>query len=181
MLGLMLLGHGFEDNEALTTRDVLLRAKINVYTTSLDDSKVVVSSHGLAVMSDLNLKQAINLDYDFIILPGGLKGVNNILASKEALSLIEKMNAHHKLIFAICAAPSILIKLGLLKGVPFTCFPGFENGNEETYLKDEGVVISERFITAKSMYYSIDFALAIIEKLLGKEKRTQVLKSLKGE
>lgn len=180
MRGLIVLANGYEDNEALTTRDVLIRSGLDIITTSINNTKVVVSSHGLATLSDITINEVDNLDYDFIILPGGLKGVNNIKNSDDARNLIMKFYRGNKDIYAICAAPSILIELNILKDIPFTCFPSFEKG-QETYYTGEGVTSSGRFITAKSMYYSIDFALKIIEKKLGAKVAEKVLKSLKGE
>ena len=81
---------------------------------------------------------------------------------------------------AICAAPSIYGKLGYFKDVKFTCFAGFNQGYEGNFTGEE-VEVDGNFITARSMMYSVKFALAIIEKLLGTEAKEKVLIGLMGQ
>ncbi len=178
MKGLMLLANGFEDNEALTVRDVLLRAGIEITTASIDEEISVISSHKLKVFADELLK---NLDLDnftFLILPGGGKGTANLKMSSLVSKTVLDFATKNKLICAICAAPGVLGRLGLLKGKNYTCFPNCEDGEGNNTNKE--VEIDSNFITARSMFYSIDFALAIIEKLLGKEKKEEIIKQIKG-
>ncbi len=179
MKGLLLLANGFEDNEALTTRDVLLRANLSVTTASIDDDIFVVSSHDLLVKSDALLKDIAYKDFDFLILPGGGKGTINLKNSSLISEVIRYFMANSKLVGAICAAPGVLGRLGYLKGHNYTCFKGCEDGEGEN--TKECVVCDKNIITARSMYYSIDFALAIIEYLLGKEKKEEIYLSLLGK
>lgn len=177
----MLLANGFEDTEALTTRDVLLRADIEVITHSINDNRQVESSFGLTLLADKPFSLIpVSIDnYDFLILPGGGRGTKNLGDSKDVKDLIERFAAKNKLLCAICAAPSIYGKMGLLKNHDYTCFAGFNQGFDGNFTGEE-VVVSGNFITARSMMYSVPFALAIIEKLLGNEAREKVLVGLKG-
>lgn len=176
--GLFVLADGFEDTEALTTRDVLLRAGIEIVTCSIKDETSVVSSFGVEMFADINCNNLNFSEYDFICLPGGGNGVRKLYSSsfvKDALKHFE-----NKYMFAICAAPAVLGKYGYLNNKRFTCYPGFEDGILGKYNGDEGVVIDGNIITAKSMYYSIPFALAIVEVLLGKDESNKLEEILKG-
>lgn len=180
MKGLILLADGFEDSEGLTTRDVLLRGGIDVVTASITDKLEVISSHKLKLFAD-SLLSKLNLDeFDFLILPGGLKGVNNLSDSNEVINSIHYFIKNNKDVYAICAAPSILGKLGYLNNLKFTCYPGFEKGINGTYTGEGVTVSSNHIITSKSMAYSLDFGLAILKKNLGQEVYKRVNKSTKG-
>lgn len=180
MRGLLLLADGFEDTEALTTRDVLIRAGIEVTTASISDRLEVQSSFGLHVLADTLLKLIFDTTpYDFIVLPGGGRGTRNLSESQLVPLYLEKFVKANKLVCAICAAPSVVGKLGYLEGHKYTCFAGFNTGFAGEFTGNE-VEVSGNFITARSMRYSIPFALAIIEKLLGKEIKEKVEIGLNG-
>ena len=178
MFGLMLLANGFEDSEALTTRDVLIRAKINIDLVSITKETVVISSHGLKVISDLTIDEIDINKYDFLVLPGGGMGTANLKASKKVADIVLKFHEQNKLIAAICAAPGVLGRLNLLKDKKYTCFANCEDG-PGINTKSE-VEIDGNIITARSMYFSVPFALAIITKLIGKEKADEVYQQLLG-
>lgn len=181
MRGLLLLADGFEDTEALTSRDVLLRAGIEITTASINDYQQVQSSFGLEVLADSLLKLIFDISpYDFLLLPGGGRGTKNLEASPLVQDYIELFYKRNKLICAICAAPSILGHKGYFKNLKYTCFAGFNEGIEGIFTGNE-VEHDGNFITARSMAYSIPFALEIINTLLGKESSKKVLIGLKGQ
>ena len=177
---LILYADGFEDVEALATRDVLVRAKIDVMDVKVNESEqLVTSSHKVSISGFKSIKN-INVDeFNAIILPGGSRGVNNLLNSNEVIKLVKEFHNKNKLVCAICAAPMVLDKAGLLKEKRFTCYPGCEVGLKGIYTGEE-VVVLDKLITARSMLYSIPFGLAIIEKLLGKEVRDTVYRQIAG-
>ena len=180
MRGLILLADGFEDTEALTTRDVLMRAGIEITTASITDRLEVESSFGLHVLADALLKLIFDTTpYDFIVLPGGGRGTRNLGESPLVTQYIEKFVKANKLVCAICAAPSVVGKLGYLANEKYTCFAGFNQGFAGEFTGNE-VEVSGNFITARSMRYSVPFALAIIERLLGKEAKAKVEVGLNG-
>ena len=177
---LLLLADGFEDTEALTTRDVLLRAGIEVTTASITDRLEVQSSFGIHLLADALLKLIFDTTpYDILILPGGGRGTRNLAESPLVPQYIEKFVKANKLVCAICAAPSILGMLGYLANEKYTCFAGFNRGFAGEFTGNE-VEISHNFITGRSMKFSIPFALAIVEKMLGKEARERVEVGLNG-
>ena len=163
----IILEDGFEECEALITHDILRRSgQIEVKLLGgkhLD----VISSAGVVIKADALLKDADLNEYDFCILPGGKKGVDNISMSELDKGVIKKMFALGKHVHAICAAPSVLGNLGYLDGKKFTCFPGFERGNG-TWV-DTGVVVDGTLITGRSMGHSIAFAEAIVTLEVGEQ------------
>lgn len=180
MKGLILFADGFEDTEGITTRDILLRGKVEVVTASITDTLDVVTSHNLKIKTDILLKDAKLDEYAFIILPGGLKGTNNIANSTLAINAIKYFHDNDKDIYAICAAPSILGKLGYLDNKNFTCFKGFEKDIKGNYTAEPATQVSEHIITGKSMAYSVDFALLILKKLVDDATYNHVVSSIKS-
>ena len=178
--GLMLLADGFEDTEAFATYDVLVRGGLKMTTATPNHNLNVISVRNHPVKAEITFNDVFPEDYDFLVIPGG-RGVSVLEQEKRTSEIINAFVASDKLVAAICAAPSIVGKLGHYKDHAFTCFPGYEAEIKAGKHVDKGVVVSGNFITGKAMYYSIDFGLAIVEALLGKEAREKTLKNLKGE
>ena len=177
---LIIYANGFEDVEALATRDVLVRAGFDVYDAKIDDNEqLVISSHKVALYGFKSLKNINMNEFDALIIPGGSRGVMNLLNSNEVDELVRKAYALGKYVCAICAGPMVLSKAGVLKGHTYTCYPGCEEGLEGTYLGNE-VEVSDKIITARSMMYSIPFGLKIIEVLTSKELSNKIYRQISG-
>lgn len=175
----LLLADGFEQTEALTTQDIFHRShEIETTLVSISSSLSVFSSIGLNVEANELLENIDEKDFDFLVLPGGKLGVENLKNSKNTLDLIRKFKENGKPVFAICAAPSILGELGYLDGKRYVCFPGFEKGKGE-YI-DTGVVVDGDLITSRSMGHTIAFAEAIVSYFLGEEAISRVRKGTMG-
>lgn len=164
------LDNGFEEIEAITTIDLLRRANIALTTVSVTDVESVLGAHNIAVKAD---KLFVDLDFsdaEMLILPGGATQLHEC---KLLCDLLVAHNNQNKLIAAICAAPSVLGRLGILQGKQATCYPGFEEYLGESYI-DGLVVESKNIITAKGPGLSSDFAFCIVEKMVGSEVADQV-------
>lgn len=171
----VMLAEGFEITEALTTVDVLRRAKLDVLTVGVD-SEYVNSSCNIQVKSDITAKE-VELDRaDAVILPGGMPGTINLEASDFVQKTIDFCVENNKYICAICAAPSILGHKGLLNGKKATCYPGFEVNPDMVEYTGEAAVADGKIITGKGAGCTIQFGLLIAEKLYSKE----VADSVKG-
>lgn len=178
---LTVLVNGFEDSEAITTIDVLRRAKIDVSVCTIYPEKIVKSAHGFKVYVDNLLKEVNYNEYDMLLLPGG-PAVFKELHQLEVISLIILDFAKRdKLIASICAAPSLVGKLGLFEGKKYTCFPGCDGMITKGTNTGKEVVVDGNYITARSMYYSADFALAIIEKCLGSSVAKEIKAQIQGK
>lgn len=172
---LLPLADGFEEIEAVTVIDILRRVRIGVDIFSMSGS-MVTGGHGLKVMSDKKISDVAIEEYDGIVLPGGSQGVSNLAKSSKLKEFLENLNESGKLIAAICAAPSILARHHILDKKRATIYPGMEK--EIPYPRDERVVVDENVITSQGPGTAIEFALAIVEKLLGKEKTLELKKHL---
>lgn len=179
MKALIVLENGFEDVEAICTYDILKRSGIDVVKASLN-SKSVISSYGNTINTDKLICEIDDNEYDFLIIPGG-KAVFNVLdLSKEIDNLVDKFYFKNKLIACICAAPLLLGKRGYFDGLEYTCFPGCDDKIISGIKSEEVLVSNEKFICAKSMFYTIPFALEIVKRVLGIDKMESVKRSIMG-
>ena len=177
---LMLYADGFEDVEAIATRDVLVRAGIEVIDAKIkEDSQIVVSSHKMSLTGFLSVKNLNVEEFSALILPGGSRGVNNLLQSNDVDKLVKEFNNAHKWVCAICAAPMVLAKNGLLQNKRYTCYPGCNEGLDGIYTGEE-VVVTDNIVTARSMLYSVPFGLKIVELLVNKETSDRVYLQIAG-
>ena len=172
------LAPGFEESEAICPIDVLKRAELDVVTVSITDDREVVGAHGITVRADVTLSQLPDCHPEAIVLPGGMPGTKNLDACEELKKRIRQADmAGDVLLCAICAAPMILGKMGLLEGKKATCYPGFEQ-----YL--EGAIVTGRVrtdgkvITACGMGAAIEFGLAIVEELKGKNTAEKIKEAI---
>lgn len=185
MRALIFFEPGTEITEFFAPVDILHRAGVFTEILTHDSngrslpslSKVV---DNVAYASEA-CKRLENGEYDVVIIPGGKLGVKRI---KDHYSYFDDgLLVHHamgKLIAAICAAPSILGEMGILKEKKYTCYPGWESSSFGGTYTGKEIEIDKNLITARSMYYSTDFGLAIVEYLLGKEKRIEIERQVKG-
>lgn len=174
------LANGFEEIEALAPVDLLRRAGHEVRTVAVgcgDDTKVA-GAHGIEVIANLRESDFCDVMPAVVILPGGMPGTTNLEESITVWSAANNCVAHGGLLCAICAAPSIIGKAGLLDGKRATCFPGFEEYLVGATVVDKKVVVDGNVITAKGMGCANEFALAIIEHLDGKEKADEIAASI---
>jgi 4-methyl-5(b-hydroxyethyl)-thiazole monophosphate biosynthesis len=173
----ILMGKGFEEAEALIPCDFLRRAGLEVKLVSLYDEKTVSGGHGIKVECDASINSTDSLP-DAIVLPGGLGGVNEISACPKALELVKSCYAENKTVAAICAAPTILGKLGILKDKKATCYPDMKNELICGKWVDSDVVIDGKIVTSKAAGTASEFAFALISHLLNEESAKKVSASV---
>ena len=159
------LAQGFEEIQALTTVDILRRADIKVTTVGVG-SKTIIGAHGISVIADVTENEVVIDNIKAVILPGGMPGTINLENNDTVKNSVKYCNDNNLLICAICAAPSILGHMGLLREVKATCFPGFENELTNAFVTNDFVVKDKNIITAKGAGSTIPFALAIVEQLV---------------
>lgn len=169
------LAQGCEELEAVTVIDLLRRAKIEVITAGLD-GQPVTASRGVKLVPDTDLDSALKNDYDMVILPGGMPGADHLDNDPRIKALLKKMASDEKYTAAICAAPKVLANAGILVGKQATSYPGFLDKMDlaNTDIKNDPVVIDGNVITSRGPGTAMDFALALIETLAGKDKRIEV-------
>lgn len=168
------LAQGCEELEAVTVIDILRRAGIQVITAGLETGPVR-ASRGTVLLPDATLDDALENEFDMIVLPGGMPGSEHLKNDKRVIASLQKAAAEGKYIAAICAAPMALHAADLLQGKKATSFPGVLDAmpGSHTYMNDR-VVVDGRIVTSKGPGTAMDFALTLVELLVGKSKRDAV-------
>lgn len=165
------LAQGFEEIEALATVDVLRRAGLDVVTVGIDGLSVT-GSHGITVTADTTNVPPVS-QIQAVVLPGGMPGATYLDASSKVDTCLQQVG-NECLLCAICAAPLVLGKRGLLSGKRATCYPGFESYLHGALITGGTVETDGNCITAKGAGVAIDFALAIITRLISSKKAKEI-------
>lgn len=168
---LLFLADGFEEIEALTPVDVLRRAGYDLKTVAArsDGGKNVTGAHGITVCADLTMNEAKALcaSPDMVILPGGMPGTKNLDADADVDRYVTDAVKRGAFVGAICAAPMILGKRGILRGKRAVCFPGFEDTLDGATVTGNRVEIDGNIVTACGMGAANEFALALLSVMKG--------------
>jgi 4-methyl-5(b-hydroxyethyl)-thiazole monophosphate biosynthesis len=176
------LAQGCEELEAVTVIDLLRRAQIDVVTAGLDEGPVR-GSRGTVIVPDTELDAVMDQEFDMIVLPGGLPGADHLDADPRVHSLLQRYHAEQRYAAAICAAPKVLARAGLLDGKSATSYPGAVSIEDfpEVDVLNAPVVVDGRVITSRGPGTAMDFALQLIESLAGQAKRNEVERALVRE
>lgn len=162
----LFLADGFETVEALAAVDVIRRAALSLTTVSIMGRREVRSAQGVVVVADALLEECSLCDADALILPGGGEGTENLSACEQLRAEVARMNNDGKLIAAICAAPMIFGRMGILAGRKATCYPGCEADLGNSYTAS-AIEKDGNIITACGPGLSFDFGFAIVEHFCG--------------
>lgn len=161
----LFLATGFEEMEAIGTIDILRRGGIDAQTVSITNDHKVSGAHDIEVTADCILKETDFSDADALILPGGMPGSKNLDGCDALRELLIKQYKADKIVAAICAAPLVLGKLGLLKGRKATCYPGFEQTLIGAKVTGKAVEKDGHVITGKGPGLVIPFGLKLVEAI----------------
>lgn len=165
---------GFEEIEAVTIIDVLRRASVEVIVAGTQPGPIQ-GAQGIRLSPDTLLDQMKTRDFDMLVLPGGTQGVENLKAHPRLLPLMGEFNAAGKGIGAICAAPSLLSAAGLLCGKQVTSYPSVKSELEKTALySEERIVVDGKIVTSRGPGTAMEFALKLVEILVGTEKASEL-------
>jgi len=157
----VLLAEGFEEIEAIAIIDTLRRAEFTVTTAGLAGISVT-GAHTITIQADTTLAKLTAATLGAVVLPGGMPGAANLAASSAVITLLQQVRAAGKPVAAICAAPLVLDKAGLIKGKRITCYPGFESQCTSATVTSERVQVDGDLVTARGPGAAIEFALALI-------------------
>jgi 4-methyl-5(b-hydroxyethyl)-thiazole monophosphate biosynthesis len=156
------LADGFEEIEALTVIDILRRADIPVKTISITSSKQVTGAHGVIVTADCIYDATLFNNPNWLILPGGMPGATNLDAAEYSDKVISAVLANGGHLAAICAAPLVFGRRGLLEGKRATCFPGFESELRGAEIINADFVTDGNVTTGRGMEYSLPFSKELV-------------------
>ncbi len=174
---IVLLADGFEEIEALTPVDMLRRAGLDVRTVGIAGVSVT-GAHGIKVNCDSTIEEIDLQKVDMAVFPGGMPGATNLDASPFTDKVIEAINKNGGRLAAICAAPLVFGRRGLLEGRMATCYPGFENELIGAVISDDSVVTDGNITTAKGMGVALDFAEELISLIKGDEEARKISKAI---
>lgn len=176
---LIVLADGFEEIEAITPIDLLRRGGVEVVTAGLAGPRAT-GKHHIAVAADTALDMVpADALFDALILPGG-PGTALLRESPRVLSLVRAHHAAGRLVAAICAAPTVLARAGVLAGRRAACYPSVEPeiAAAAASVLHQSVVIDGHLITSRGAGTAIPFALACLAALCGTPVAHNVAQSI---
>ncbi len=168
------LADGFEEVEALSVVDLLRRAEIDTTMIAVSDTIEIIGGHGIVVTADKVFDEVSFDDVDMLFLPGGTTGVKNLGKCKELCEKVVEFSEQGKMVAAICAAPTLLHKLGILDGKNATCYKDLADELVRANHIDANVVVDGNIITSQGFGTSIDLGIALIEHFKGREEAKRI-------
>ncbi|SMB91310.1 4-methyl-5(b-hydroxyethyl)-thiazole monophosphate biosynthesis [Desulfonispora thiosulfatigenes DSM 11270] len=168
---IVFLADGFEEVEAITVVDYLRRMNIDVDTVAITENEKVKGAHNVVVIADKKVSDLKEIDlYDGVVIPGGMPGAANLRNHEKVIKIVKDLNDKEKLVAAICAGPIVLQKAGVITSKRVTSYPGFENVLADGIYIGENVVRDKNIITSRGPALAVEFAIEIVDYLLGDEK-----------
>lgn len=160
----IIVAPGFEEGETLTIVDIIRRANLQCDMFGFDH--VVKGGHDISIQCDKVLSLEV-IDYDMVVLPGGYDGATNMRDSQEVLSILHEMNQKGKYICAMCAAPIVLEKAGLLTNKNYTAYMGYDQKIKQGYFLEDKVVVDGNIVTGRGPATAYAFAYKLVDLLGG--------------
>ena len=176
---LVLMADGFEETELTVPVDVLRRGGADVLLCSTGGTLEVEGAHGMLFLADAALDEVSAGDFDAVFLPGGGPGTERLESDERVLETVRKFAEAGRLVAAICAAPRVLKRAGILDGRKITSYPSEQAKLDDgslTYLQDR-VVVDGNLITSRGPGTAAEFGFALLEALEGKEIAENVRRS----
>lgn len=176
---LIILAPGFEEIEAITVIDILRRAGFHV-TVAGTQPGPIVASRQTKHLPDVLLDEVRAEQFDAVVLPGGQPGTTHLRNDPRVRQLLEQFHARQRPIAAICAAPTVLASLGLLKDRAATSHPtaSDEVARAAAQYRDDRVVVDGPIITSRAAGTAMEFAFELVRQWAGEEKVSEVNRSV---
>ena len=174
---LIYLAPGFEEIEAITVIDLLRRANVNITVAGLVKNSIT-GSHDISILPDVYYEDINPDDFEYLVLPGGQPGTNNLKSNRQVLETVKKFQTENKLIGAICAAPTILAEANILDNKRITSYPSEKDVFSNSKYEESPVVKDDNIITSRGVGTAIDFALDLIGEIKGEEVKKEIAKKI---
>ncbi len=182
------MAEGFEEIEFVTIVDILRRAEVEVVTASLGERKgpgqekgTVGGSHVIRVVPDAVIDEIDPDEFDAVVLPGGFPGFVTLGNDERVLDLVRRMDRAGKHVAAICGAPSVLIKAGVVQGRHATIHPAGRKDLTDDQYVDDRVVVSGKLVTSKAAGTAMEFALRLVGEFVGEERMRKLAEEILAE
>jgi 4-methyl-5(b-hydroxyethyl)-thiazole monophosphate biosynthesis len=172
------LAPGFEEIEAVVIIDVLRRAGVEVRVAGLEPGPVT-GAHGIRLATDCALGEVDAAGLAMLVLPGGMPGATNLQRDERVLALVRALESSGRTVAAICAAPLVLAAAGVLRGRKATGYPGLREklvGAE--VVAQPRVVRSGPIVTSQGVGTALEFALELVDELVGPAKARELRAAL---
>ena len=170
---LVTLAPGFEEIETITVVDILRRAGARVVLAATEEGPIE-GSRGVSVLPDTLIDQVDENDFDLVVLPGGQPGTSNLQNNDTVKNIIQNMHQSHKLIAAICAAPTVLQSAGILVSSAVTSHPSVKEQLININYSEERVVVDGTIVTSRSPGTALEFSLKLVEILFSRDRMATV-------
>ena len=176
----LFIENGSEELEFIAPLDIMRRANLEVDLISANNEDFITSSHNVKIIADKKINEVNNiLDYDAIVIPGGMPGSTLLRDNKKIIEFYQTMYNSGKLVAAICAAPIVLSAAGITDDKEITSYPGFDKEiNYKNYNSEKAVVIDKNVITAQGPAVAILFGYEIVNYLLQDNTAEDVKKAM---
>lgn len=176
----LFIENGSEELEFIAPLDIMRRANLEVDLISANNEDFIASSHNVKILADKKIEEVNNiLDYDAIVIPGGMPGSTLLRDNKKIIEFYQTMYNSGKLVAAICAAPIVLSAAGITDDKEVTSYPGFDKEiNYKNYNSEKAVVIDKNVITAQGPAVAILFGYEIVNYLLQDNTAEDVKKAM---
>ena len=171
------LADGVEELEAVTVIDILRRGGVDVTSAALGATLPVKGSHGITLLADACWASLDTDAFDALVLPGGGKGTDNLLSDARVIEAVQAFDEAGKCVAALCAAPTVLAKAGILKYRKATCYPTVASQLGKSY-DDAPVIADGNVITSQGPGTAMLFALVLVQHLAGEEAAHRVADGL---
>ena len=169
------ISDGVEEIEAVVTIDTLRRADLEVVVAAAGNSKQIKASRGVNLVADLMIADCAGMDFDCIVLPGGMPNSECLRDNRELTEMLKKQAASDKYIAAICAAPAVVLAHhNLIGDRKATCYPTLIDQLGENGTITESVVVDGKFVTSQGPGTTLEFALKLVGLLCGESIRLEV-------
>lgn len=174
----LFLADGFEIVEAMAPLDMLRRAGQEVTTVGVG-TLTPKSGAGVAVTADRTEEGfVLPADATLVILPGGLPGTTNLMASAVVRKAVLEADRRGIYLAAICAAPSVLEAAGVLRGKRATIYPTMHETLKSAQYTGEPVTVDGTVITGRAAGCAVLFGLALVGALCGDETAQRIKASI---
>lgn len=176
----LFIENGSEELEFIAPLDIMRRTNLEVDLISANNEDFITSSHNVKILADKKIDEVNNiLDYDAIVIPGGMPGSTLLRDNKKIIEFYQTMYNSGKLVAAICAAPIVLSAAGITDDKEVTSYPGFDKEiNYKNYNSEKAVVIDKNVITAQGPAVAILFGYEIVNYLLQDNTAEDVKKAM---
>jgi 4-methyl-5(b-hydroxyethyl)-thiazole monophosphate biosynthesis len=176
---LITVADGVEDLECVTLIDVLRRAEIEVVVASIERRRMITCARGTRMIADTMLVDVLAQPFDLIVLPGGMPGAQHLADHEPLAERVREQAKAGKLFAAICAAAALALQhYGVLRQRRMTCYPAYSDRLSGCVFVDQPVVVDGNCITSQGPGTALEFALTLVEQLVGKAKRKEIAEAM---